>query len=124
MGDLETEYRQALALRAEGRLPEALQAFDALVRRFPSVPEPRQMRGLTLCNLDRFDEGVADMRAAIAMAPRKAAFHCDLGLILFVLDRVDEAQFVVDRLKEAKPDEPPSDASDAPQPDYWPLVKP
>jgi hypothetical protein len=106
MGDLETEYRQALALRAAGRLEEALQAFDALVRRFPSVPEPRQMRGLTLCHLERFDEGMADMRAAIAMAPRQAAFHCDLGLILFVLDRGEEAYAELKRALVLAPGDP------------------
>jgi hypothetical protein len=106
MADLETEYRQALALRAAGRLHEALQAFDALVRRFPALPEPRQMRGLTLCHLDRFDEGVADMRAAIAMAPRQAAFHSDLGLVLFVLDRADEAHAELKRALMLAPGDP------------------
>ena len=106
MGDLETEYRQALALRAAGRLQEALQAFDELVRRYPAVPQPRQMRGLTLCHLDRFDEGMADMRAAIAMAPRTAAFHCDLGLILFVLDRGDEAHAELKRALMLAPGDP------------------
>jgi hypothetical protein len=106
MGDLETEYRQALALRAAGRLEEALQAFDALVRRYPAVAQARQMRGLTLCHLERFDEGMADMRAAIAMAPRTAAFHCDLGMILFVLDRGDEAHAEFKRALMLSPGDP------------------
>jgi len=106
MGDLETEYRQALALRAAGRLEEALQAFDALVRRYPALAQARQMRGLTLCHLERFDEGMADMRAAIAMAPRTAAFHCDLGMILFVLDRGDEAHAEFKRALMLSPGDP------------------
>jgi Flp pilus assembly protein TadD len=91
MSDLESEYQRGRRLRDAGRLEEALAVFDALVREFPDAAAPRAARGMARCHLEHFDAGVADLRAAIAMAPRDADFHSDLGLVLHVLERGEEA---------------------------------
>lgn len=103
MSDLESEFRRGQELRAAGRLGEALQVFDALVRGSPGAARPLAMRGLTLCHLERFEPGVTDLRAASALAPRDATIHCDLGMVLFVLDRLDEAEAALRRALQLAP---------------------
>src|SRR5258706_39195 len=92
MHDLNAEFLRGQRLRREGRAQEALAVFDELVRRFPKVAGPRELRGVTLCGLDRFDEGLADVRAALEMEPRNADFHSDLGLLLFSLGDKEESR--------------------------------
>lgn len=92
MHDLNAEFLRGQRLRREGRAQEALAVFDELVRRFPKVAGPRELRGVTLCGLDRFDEGLADVRAALEMEPRNADFHSDLGLLLFSLGHKEESR--------------------------------
>jgi hypothetical protein len=52
----------------------------------------RAFRGLTLCNLDRFDEGLAEMEAARTAEPGNADLMCNLGLVYLALGRLDEAE--------------------------------
>src|SRR5258708_14827785 len=92
MQDLQTEFLRGQQLRREGRLQDAVAVFDALVRRFPKSAAPLERRGMVLCALDRFDEGLVDVRAAIGMDPRNAEFRNDLGLMLYMLGRKPEAR--------------------------------
>lgn len=92
MSDLDSEFRRGQELRNAGRLQEALEIFEDLVRKAPHAAGARAMRGLTLCNLDRFGEGVAELRSAIALEPRNPVFHSQLGLVLFALGALDESE--------------------------------
>ncbi len=103
MQDLQTEFLRGQQLRREGRLQDALAVFDALVRRFPKSAAPLERRGMVLCALDRFDEGLVDVRAAIGMDPRNAEFRNDLGLMLYILGRKPEARSEVQRALVLEP---------------------
>ena len=86
------ELQRALRLRAQARFADALAVCDELVRRHPAWAAARETRGLVLCHLQRFDEGLAEIRAAVAAEPRNADFLCDLGFLAYVDDRQDEAR--------------------------------
>jgi tetratricopeptide (TPR) repeat protein len=103
MSDLDSEFQRGLELRAGGRLEEALQVFDALARKSPGVARVIALRGLTLCHLERFEPGIADLGRAAALAPGDPAIHCDLGMVLFALDRLDEAEAALRRALRLAP---------------------
>jgi tetratricopeptide (TPR) repeat protein len=103
MTDLQSEFRRGQELRAAGRLQEALEVLDRLVREQPQAAAARALRGLTLCNLDRFDEGVPELRAATALEPRDPGFRTDLGLVLFALGELDESESELRRALCASP---------------------
>ena len=63
-------------------------------------------RGLARCRGGDFDGGIADLRDAAAMAPRDAGLHANLGTILFVQERLDEAQAVLRRALVLAPNHP------------------
>ena len=103
MSDLPSQLQRGLQLRAAGRLAEALALFDAAARGFPAVALPLHLRGVTLCNLDRFEEGIADLRAAVALEPRNADVHCDLGFMLYLRQDLAGARGMLDRALMLKP---------------------
>lgn len=63
-------------------------------------------RGLARCRGGDFDGGIADLRDAAAMAPRDATLHANLGTILFVQERLDEAQAALKRALVLVPNHP------------------
>jgi hypothetical protein len=104
--DPNAAYERAHALRAQGRLDEALAIFDRLATQYPTVAAPRAFRGLTFCNLQRFEEGLADIRSALDAEPRNPDFHSNHGMVLFVLDRLDEARVALNRALVLMPRHP------------------
>lgn len=49
------------------------------------------MRGVALCHEGKFDEGMAEIRAALEADPRNPDIHSNLGLMLYLCERYDEA---------------------------------
>ena len=92
-----SELRRVHKLRSEGRFSECLSACDQLLRQFPAWTAAREARGVALCCLQRFDEGLAEIRAAVREEPGNADFLCDLGFLAFVDDRLDEAREALER---------------------------
>jgi Tfp pilus assembly protein PilF len=88
----EEKLREAMAARGRGELPVALALFDEVLAAFPGNAQVRAIRGLTLCNLDRFDEGLAEMHAARAAEPRNADLLCNLGVVYLAQGRLDESR--------------------------------
>lgn len=105
--EAEKSYRRAVALRPgfseayndlgqllarTGRYPEALAAFDAaldnMLYKEPFVA--RCNRGLTLYAMGRRDEGLAEIRAALAIAPGFCKGRRELGRILLDTGHVKE----------------------------------
>jgi hypothetical protein len=64
------------------------------------------LRGLTRCHLGDFDAGMADLREAVRMAPRDAVLQTNLGMVLFVQDRLQEAQAALRRALVLDPRQP------------------
>jgi Tfp pilus assembly protein PilF len=88
----EQKLSEAMAARARGELPAALALFGEVLEHYPGNAQVRAIRGMTLCNLGRFDEGLAEMREARAAEPRNPDLLCNLGVFYLALGRLDEAR--------------------------------
>ncbi len=105
--EAEAEYRKALAARPNypeaqnnlgqllartGRPEESLQLFDdALSNAFYREPwVARCNKGQALHRMGRTDEGLAEMRSCLTIAPRYCGGHRELGRILLADGKVKE----------------------------------
>jgi type IV pilus biogenesis/stability protein PilW len=104
----EAEYRRALEVRpgyAEahndlgqllakaGRYPEALEEFEEALAS-TAYPEPwvaRLNKGLTLYRMGRREEGLAELRTCLSIAPRYCAARRELGRLYLAEARSKEA---------------------------------
>ncbi len=120
------EYRRALELRSgyseahnnlgqllarTGRLEEAIREFDAALANM-LYKEPwvaRCNKGIALHQLGRREDGLAELRACVAQAPRYCHGQKELGRLLLADGRLEEALAGLER--HAKD----CDSS----PDYW-----
>jgi Flp pilus assembly protein TadD len=105
------QLQAAERLYREGRLDEALAAFEACLAVDPRLAPARSFRGVILCSRGDFDGGLADLREAVAIAPRDPAWHANLGMILFVVDRLDEAEASLRRALTIQPNHPEAAAN-------------
>ncbi len=106
--EAERDYRKALALRKDypeahndlgqllaktGRLDQAVAEFDTaladLMYREPYVA--RCNKGLALMRLGRKDEGLAELKACVGLAPRYCAGRREFGRVLLVENRARDA---------------------------------
>jgi len=106
--DAEAEYRRAIEVRPSyseahnnlgqllargGRYPEALREFDeALGSTFYAEPwVARLNKGLALYDMGRRDEGLAELRTCLSIAPRYCAARRELGRIYLGEAKLKEA---------------------------------
>ena len=107
-GEAEAEYRRAVATRPAysealnnlgqllartGRNEEAIKCFDeALLSTFYTEPwVARCNKGQVLYRMGRRDDGVAELKTCIAIAPRYCAGHRELGRLWLGEGKVKEA---------------------------------
>jgi Tfp pilus assembly protein PilF len=107
-GEAEAEYRRAIAARASyseahnnlgqllartGRYQEAIQHFDeALLSTFYMEPwVARCNKGQALYRMGRREDGLAELRACVAIAPRYCAGRRELGRLLLGEGKVKES---------------------------------
>lgn len=74
-------YNDALRLRNEGRLEEALQQCDAVLRLDPSWESAHLTKGTLLARMGRTQEALASLSVAIALRPNKAAGYYERGSV-------------------------------------------
>lgn len=91
------------ALRAAGRLDEALALADEALARDPSRQDALLERGLCLLLLGRPGEALAPLEALVASAPDHGPGLLNLGNALHALGRPDEAARVYARAVAADP---------------------
>jgi len=85
-------FHQALALRREGRLQEAVDMMRLAIRFCPTDPMPHMALGSTLLEMDRVTEARESYERALALRPSMGAIvHSDLATFLASEGRVDEA---------------------------------
>ncbi len=80
--DMATLEREALALREAGQLPEAEQAFKALLQQGDQQADCWHGLGLTYYRMARYDDAFKALSQAIALQPTIAAYHYSLGMVL------------------------------------------
>jgi TolB-like protein/Tfp pilus assembly protein PilF len=84
-------------------LREAEQHFQRALELAPSHAEARGFYAELLRNQGRFDEALAEVRAAQALNPRLPSHELEEGIIFYVARRYDQALERYDRLRETSP---------------------
>jgi tetratricopeptide (TPR) repeat protein len=88
---LQAICEQGLALHRSGRLEEAAQCYDKVLRRNPRHADALHLLGTLYAQTGRPELGVSLLKRAVKANPRFAAAHSHLGMALWKLDRHDEA---------------------------------
>jgi tetratricopeptide (TPR) repeat protein len=101
--DLAALIDSAAALRALGRLHEALARADAAIALQPACVEAYNSRGITLQQLQRTQEALASFDRALALRPEKPELHNNRGNLLRHLRRLPEALASSDRAIALQP---------------------
>lgn len=83
-------YAEALITAGDGGT--AREVAVATLKLVPDDAKAHEQIGRALVLLDKPDDGVAEMRKAIALQPTDASFHVSTGLALHKLGRIGEAQ--------------------------------
>ena len=81
-----------VALDAQGKHYEAISAYNQALERDAHQPRVLVNRAHTYMNQRRFRSALADLEAAVEMAPKLAAAHEALGYCLFRMKRYIESQ--------------------------------
>lgn len=90
--------------RRQGRLLQAVDLFAAAIVHDPQLHEARLERAQVLAELGREEEAAVDYRAYLVGRPEDtAAMRAFVTLLLYRLDRTDEAMQWLDRLETAQP---------------------
>jgi len=87
----------AFTLRRAGRLLSAERILRALVAVAPDAWQPWHNLGLTLNDLERYDEAVVALRRAVLLEPGYGPNHSALGEVLHNLGRLNSADVALRR---------------------------
>ncbi len=96
-------FNLAFVLRLEGRLEEALAAYQSSIRLSPNTAESHNNCGTVLKDLDRLEEALRAYEQAIELDPRSAMAHNNRGSVLRELGRLEEALAAYERATEIDP---------------------
>jgi predicted O-linked N-acetylglucosamine transferase (SPINDLY family) len=86
------EFRAAVEHHRAGRLREAGDLYQAIIRRYPRVPEPYGLLGYLSYQLGHFEQAVTNTDAAIALNPRFVDAYIWRGMALQAQSRFIEAE--------------------------------
>jgi tetratricopeptide (TPR) repeat protein len=92
----------------EGRLEDAVTAFQQALRVEPNYADAHGNLGNIFYYQGRHDEAVASYRRAIELRPISAVFHGNLGNVLAELQRFKEAEVICREAVRLQPAEPGS----------------
>jgi len=92
------------ALHGQGKLQEAVQAYDKAIQLNPDYAEAYCNRGNTLKDLGRLDEALQNYDKVIQLKPDFAEAYCNLGAVLKELGRLSDAVKSLERAIQLKPD--------------------
>ena len=99
----ETAYQLGIMLEAQGRLAEALAAYDHAITADPGHAGAWNNRGNVLRKVGRLEEAVTSLGRAVALAPGHAAPLTNRGNTLLLLNRHAEAAADFRHLLEMAP---------------------
>ena len=80
--DFEVQHSSAVLLTSLGRIEEAVQIEEALVRRDPVNVYQLYYLGLHQRNTGQFDAAAASQRTVLSLSPGRGGAHAELGLAL------------------------------------------
>src|SRR6266508_6412917 len=88
---IEPLLQQAIALHRQGALAEAAGLYSQVLQIEPVNPEALYQFARMHCQQDRFEQGIALARRALASDPKQARVHNLIGGALYRMGRRDEA---------------------------------
>lgn len=96
-------FEHARSLHAQGKIPQAGEAYYALLQRFPDHPDLHEAMGRLAAMGNRFDHAEFHFRRCLKAAPERLKVLEDLGVITDLQGRRDEALAIFTALVEAVP---------------------
>ena len=97
------ERQAALSLEQQGKNAEAVAAWEAYRKEFPSNPEPYAHLGLLEARQEHYKEAIPFYRKALELGPPVPGLRLNLGLALFKEGNLKEAIQVFEPLLKSKP---------------------
>jgi protein O-mannosyl-transferase len=97
-------YNLGDALGREGRIPEAIDQYEAALRLKPDYIEAHNNLGLALWSAGRIPEAITQLEEALRLKPDFAEAHYNLGLALANTGRTSEAIAQFEEALRLKPD--------------------
>ena len=97
---------EARLLSAMGRLQEALEVSESVVRLAPDIADSYYMRGVVRLDIGLSGPAEEDLRKTITMAPQHTAAMNDLAVLLMAKDENEEAKFLLEQVLILQPDDP------------------
>ena len=85
----------ALARQNAGDVTGAIEAYHALLQRYPELPDAYNNLAILLKAADRLPAAIACLKRALLFAPNAAALHSNLGNMLWAALEFDEAMAVL-----------------------------
>ena len=80
--ELQEMMRRATGLHRDGRIDQAMAAYDAVLEREPRHADALQFQGVVKMQIGRSDEAIELMERAIAVHPGNSQAHYNLGLAM------------------------------------------
>ena len=96
-------FQRAVAQHRDGHLREALEACREALAAQPDHLGSLALGGATALQLGDYDEGIAFLRTAAALAPDDFDIHYNLGFAYGAAERLDEAQAAYQRAADIRP---------------------
>jgi protein O-GlcNAc transferase len=84
-------FERAFALHRDGKLAQALAAYEALLERWPGDAQALHYSGVLLYQAGRLDAAVAQIESSLKSAPGSADAWCNLALVYQAQGRLQQA---------------------------------
>ena len=91
-GTVQELFKKALAFHQQGKLVDAEALYHEILGQNPKHDETLHLLGLIRVSEERYEEGAALIRQALAIDPNFAAAHLNLGTCLQEMEKLDEAE--------------------------------
>ncbi|MDA8091250.1 MAG: PEP-CTERM system TPR-repeat protein PrsT [Nitrospiraceae bacterium] len=100
--DFEAQFREGLLFIGKGRQDQAMKLADNLISGFKYRPEGFMLKGLSLCELKRYNDAIVFLRKSLEKGETAQA-HYYLGLCLYNLKEPEQALTELNRAAGLNP---------------------
>jgi tetratricopeptide (TPR) repeat protein len=97
-------FRQAVEQQRHGRLAEALNIYDGVLRANPNFAAAHYNRGVVLHMMGKLEDALRNYDNAVILRPNDHEAHYNRGIALKALGRLEEAARSYDQAIALKPD--------------------
>jgi len=102
--DIAREFARGQAFQRFGHFDDALAAYRRVLKKRPNHFDALHMLGVTEQLSGNSEAAARSLKRALLLDPQSVAAHCDLAVVLMVLQRLDEALASCDHAIARKPD--------------------